>query len=84
MGDPMMTEAQFERITDDKPWLRFRTPRRDQGQIVEHSYATDLQDCLCWERVEDRSDRSVRYASRPLSESEIDREECCELGDGSW
>ena len=64
----------------DKDWLRFRVAPRDAGQMVEHSYALDLQAAMLWRRTIDRSTPhdGAEYAKRPLTDREIDRETTAE------
>lgn len=62
--------------TDAKPWLRFGVAGRDAGQMIERAYAIDLQDCVAWCRTVDRTTphAGAEYATRPLTDGEIERE----------
>jgi hypothetical protein len=41
------------------------------GQIVQRSYACDDTGAIAYLRIEDRSDRSVRYAMRCIPDDEV-------------
>lgn len=77
----MQTEWTPTAEPSEKDWMRFRVSPRDEGQIVEHSYAIDLADGVLWRRTLDRSEgaRAVpEYATRPLTDREIERETTAE------
>lgn len=58
-------------LDPDKHYLRFETRPQEAGQIVQASYAIDLQDCVVYRRVVDRgappgSGPSYSVATRQL------------------
>ena len=54
---------------DQAKELRYYTTPRDQGQIVEVSYACDFERGLLVSRGHDRSDQSTSYSAAELDES---------------